>query len=93
MFSELVKRNSRRSRRENGLFFASLLIAIIAFYIILSLSHQDVIVFLKTMESNAVNRLLTLVPALYVMGKKSSGDAESKSSTDGKKIRSSISRK
>lgn len=67
MFSELVKRNSRRSRRENGLFFASLLIAIIAFYIILSLSHQDVIVFLKTMESDAVNRLLTLVPALYTM--------------------------
>lgn len=67
MFSELVKRNSRRIRRENGLFFASLLIAIIAFYIILSLSHQDVMVFLKTMESNAVNRLLTLVPALYVM--------------------------
>ena len=65
MFSELVKRNSRRSRRENGLFFASLLIAIIAFYIILSLSHQDVIVFLKTMESDAVNRLLTLVPVLY----------------------------
>lgn len=65
MFSELVKRNSRRSRRENGLFFASLLIAIIAFYIILSLSHQDVIVFLQRMESNAVNRLLTLVPVLY----------------------------
>ncbi len=65
MFSELVKRSSRRSRRENGLFFASLLIAIIAFYIILSLSHQDVIVFLKTMESDAVNRLLTLVPVLY----------------------------
>lgn len=67
MFSELVKRNSRRSRRENGLFFTSLLIAIIAFYIILSLSHQDVMVFLQRMESNAVNRLLTLVPALYVM--------------------------
>lgn len=65
MFSELVKRNSRRSRRENGLFFASLLIAIIAFYIILSLSHQDVIVFLQRMESNAVNHLLTLVPVLY----------------------------
>lgn len=65
MFSELVKRNSRRSRRENGLFFASLLIAIIAFYIILSLSHQDVIVFLQRMESDAVNRLLTLVPVLY----------------------------
>lgn len=65
MFSELVKRNSRRSRRENGLFFASLLIAIIAFYIILSLSHQDVIVFLQRMESDAVNRLLSLVPVLY----------------------------
>ena len=65
MFSELVKRNSRRSRRENGLFFTSLLIAIIAFYIILSLSHQDVMVFLQRMESNAVNRLLTLVPVLY----------------------------
>ena len=67
MFSELVKRNSRRSRRENGLFFTSLLISIIAFYIILSLSHQDVMVFLQRMESNAVNRLLTLVPVLYVM--------------------------
>ena len=65
MFSELVKRNSRRSRRENGLFFTSLLIAIIAFYIILSLSHQDVIVFLQRMESNAVNHLLSLVPVLY----------------------------
>ena len=61
----IVKRNSRRSRRENGLFFTSLLIAIIAFYIILSLSHQDVMVFLQRMESNAVNRLLTLVPVLY----------------------------
>lgn len=65
MFSELVKRNSRRSRRENGLFFTSLLISIVAFYIILSLSHQDVMVFLQRMESNAVNRLLTLVPVLY----------------------------
>ena len=54
-----------RSRRENGLFFTSLLIAIIAFYIILSLSHQDVMVFLQRMESDAVNRLLTLVPVLY----------------------------
>lgn len=65
MFSELVARNSRRSRRENGLFFTSLLISIVAFYIILSLSHQDVMVFLQRMESNAVNRLLSLVPVLY----------------------------
>ena len=65
MFSELVARNSRRSRRENGLFFASLLISIIAFYIILSLSRQDVMVFLRAMESDAVNRLMTLIPVLY----------------------------
>ena len=61
----LFKRNSRRSRRENGLFFTSLLISIVAFYIILSLSHQDVMVFLQRMESDAVNRLLSLVPVLY----------------------------
>lgn len=67
MFSELVARNSRRSRRENGLFFTSLLISIVAFYIILSLSHQDVMVFLQRMESDAVNRLLSLVPALYAV--------------------------
>lgn len=65
MFSELVARNSRRSRRENGLFFTSLLISIVAFYIILSLSHQDVMVFLQRMESSAVDRLLTLVSVLY----------------------------
>lgn len=65
MFSELVARNSRRSRRENGLFFTSLVISIIAFYIILSLSHQDVMVFLQRMESNAVDRLLSLIPVLY----------------------------
>lgn len=65
MFSELVARNSRRSRRENGLFFTSLLISIVAFYIILSLSHQDVMVFLQRMESSAVDRLLLLVPVLY----------------------------
>lgn len=65
MFFQLVKRNSRRSRKENGLFFASLLISIIAFYIILSLSHQDVMLFLEIMESDAVDRLLTMIPAFY----------------------------
>ncbi len=67
MFSELVARNNRRSRRENGLFFTSLLISIIAFYIILSLSHQDVMLFLQRMESDAVDRLLSLVPVLYAL--------------------------
>lgn len=39
-----------------------LLIAIIAFYIILSLSRQDIMLFLREMESDAVNRLLSLIP-------------------------------
>lgn len=67
MFFQLVNRNSRRSRKENGLFFTSLLIAIIAFYMILSLSQQDVILFLRKMESDAVNRLLSLIPVFYGM--------------------------
>ena len=67
MFSDLILRNSRRSRKENGLFFSSLVISIIAFYIILSLSHQDVMIFLAKMESDAVSRLLLMIPVFYVM--------------------------
>lgn len=67
MFSDLILRNSRRGRKENGLFFASLVISIVAFYIILSLSRQDVMVFLAKMESDAVNKLLMLIPAFYGM--------------------------
>ena len=65
MFLRLVRRNSKRSRRENGLFFASLLVSIIAFYIILSLSHQDIMLFLQKMESNAVSRLMQMIPLFY----------------------------
>lgn len=65
MFYKLVSRNSRRGRKENGLFFSSLLISIIAFYILLSLSHQDIMVFLSKMESDAVDRLLSLIPVFY----------------------------
>ena len=65
MFFSLVRRNSRRNRKENGIFFLSLIVSIIAFYIILSLEQQDVIRFLRTMESDAVNRLLHLIPVLY----------------------------
>lgn len=65
MFFKLVARNSRRSRKENGLFFASLIISTVAFYIILSLSHQDVMVFLAKMESDAVNKLLDMIPVFY----------------------------
>lgn len=67
MFSNLIFRNSSRGRKENGLFFASLVISIVAFYIILSLSKQDVMVFLKKMESDAVNRLLMMIPVFYGM--------------------------
>lgn len=67
MFSNLIFRNSRRSRRENGLFFCSLVISIVAFYIILSLSRQDVMIFLAKMESDAVNKLMMMIPVFYGM--------------------------
>ena len=60
MFFKLAMRNSRRSRKENGLFFASLVVSIVAFYIILALSHQDVMIFLRSLESDAVNSLLQI---------------------------------
>ena len=65
MFSKLISLNSRRNRKENGLFFSSLLISIIAFYMILSLSHQDVMLFLTQVESHAVDKLMTIIPAFY----------------------------
>jgi len=61
MFFELVSRNSKRSRKENGLFFASLLISIVAFYNILALSKQDIMIFLAKLESDAVNKLLAMI--------------------------------
>ena len=67
MFYDLVKRNSKRNRKENELFFVSLVVSIVAFYIILSLEKQDVIIFLKTMESHAVEKLFLLIPVLYIL--------------------------
>lgn len=66
MFSKLVARNSQRNRKNNALYFSSMVLSVISFYIILSLSHQDVISFLTKMESDAVNRLLAMVPLFYV---------------------------
>ncbi len=65
MFSNLIFRNSRRSRKENSLFFSSLVISVIAFYMILSISTQDVMIFLKKMESNAVDKLLLMIPIFF----------------------------
>lgn len=67
MFYKLISRSSRRNRKENGLFFSSLLVSIIAFYVILALPHQDVMLFLKKMESDAVDKLMTIIPLFYGM--------------------------
>ena len=66
MFSKLVSRNSKRDRKNNGLYFSSMVLSIISFYIILSLSHQDVMLFLKQIESHAVDKLFSMIPILYV---------------------------
>ena len=65
MFFELVKKNGKKNRKENSLLFISMIVSIVAFYIILSLENQDVVRFLKSMESDAVTRLFQLIPILY----------------------------
>ena len=67
MFFEQVRRNAAKNRRNNGLFFASLVVAIIAFYTLLSLGDQDVMRFLQTMESDAVGKLMLLIPVVYLI--------------------------
>lgn len=65
MFFDMIIRNSKRSRRENGIYFSTLLAAVVSFYIILSLENQDVMVFLRSMEGDAVRRLLKMIPIVY----------------------------
>ncbi|MBR5937190.1 MAG: ABC transporter permease [Clostridiales bacterium] len=65
MFSKLVVRNSIRSHKENALFMGSLITSIIAFYVVLSLSSQDVMRYLKTLESDAINKLFSMIGVLY----------------------------
>lgn len=66
MFYNLIKRNSKSDRKENSLYFASLVISVVAFYVVLSIENQDVMKFIKSMESDAVQKLLLLVPIFYV---------------------------
>ena len=66
MFYNLIKRNSKSDRKENSLYFASLIISVVAFYVILSIENQDVMKFIKSMESDAVQKLLILIPIFYV---------------------------
>ena len=67
MFFKQVKQNAARNRKNNGIFFGSLIIAIVAFYTLLSLESQDVIRFLKTLERDAIKNLFTLIPIIYVI--------------------------
>lgn len=65
MFFKQVWRNAAKNRKGNGIFFGSLVIAVIAFYTLLSLDRQDVMVFLSKWESDAVSKLLMLLRAVY----------------------------
>jgi putative ABC transport system permease protein len=67
MFFNFVKRNSRKVRKENGVYFASLVISLVVFYVILSLGEQDVMLYLKKVESDAVAKLLLMIPVLYAV--------------------------
>lgn len=66
MFFNLVYRNAKRSRKENLIYFFTLVTAVASFYIILSLGRQDVILYLKELESDAVNKLLAFMPIIYL---------------------------
>lgn len=65
MFFKLVFRNSVRSHKENALFMGSLIISIIAFYVVLSLDSQDVMRYLKTLEGDAIRKLFAMISVLY----------------------------
>ncbi len=65
MFFKQIRRNAAKNRKGNGLFFGSLAIAIAAFYTLLSLGEQDVTRYLATIESEAVEKLMTLLPIVY----------------------------
>lgn len=67
MFFKQVWRNSAKNRKGNGLFFGSLVIAIVAFYTLLSLGEQDVMRYLATVESDAVGKLMNLLPVVYMV--------------------------
>lgn len=67
MFFKQVRRNAAKNRKGNGLFFGSLVIAIVAFYTLLSLGEQDVMRFLATVESDAVAKLMMLLPIVYAV--------------------------
>ena len=66
MFSKLVSRNSKEIEKITACISVLWFCLLSPFYIILSLSHQDVMHFLKQIESDAVNKLFSMIPILYV---------------------------
>lgn len=67
MFFNQVKRNASKIWKDNGLFFGSLIVAIVSFYTLLSMGNQDVMLFLKTVESDAVRKLMLLILTIYMV--------------------------
>ena len=67
MFFRQIRRSAAKNRKNNSLFFGTLVAAIVAFYTLLSLENQDVIRFLKTLESDAIGRLMLLIPVVYAV--------------------------
>ncbi len=65
MFFKLIRKNGKDSYKENGIYFLSLVVVIVAFYVILSLEKQDIMVFLKEMESDSVSRLFLMIKGVY----------------------------
>lgn len=65
MFFKLIFRNSNRSRKENLLFLSSLVISVLSFYVVLSLKNQDIVRFLESLESDAINKLMSMIVVLY----------------------------
>ncbi|TCK89147.1 putative ABC transport system permease protein [Natranaerovirga hydrolytica] len=66
MFYSLIYRNAKRSRKESLIYFATLITAVASFYIILSLGRQNVILFLREFESSSIDKLLALMPIVYL---------------------------
>ena len=58
MFFNLAWRNSKRSRNENLIYFLTMVTAVAAFYIVLSLGAQDVIRFLVALKATPWNGYL-----------------------------------
>lgn len=65
MFFKQVRRNAAKNRKTNSLFYFSLIVAIVAFYTLLSLGEQDVISYLRSFERDAITKLLRLIPIIY----------------------------